>query len=218
MFKTGQIPEILITDVQPDTPVVSRNIPTDKCESISKDKNLLKVPLDILSEGKPKEMTPLVYEVNCVCDRIAGSQTEVTVPNTSTRPSNSLKKALELAEKDPDFWPKGTPSNQNTWDTLPVKQIASKTDTNEGNGNAHPTRVVRKVQSATATLDPVTRKQLNEVKGPVTQPVRLPSVASKGNSKLSQGSTRGDLLRGPGEIYRVGFTMLKAVPPSPVSL
>ncbi len=196
LFKTGQIPEILITKAEPAAKATSRDIPEITNELIPEGMDSLRVPLDSHNQRKSGNISPLIYKVDCLCDRIEGGNSDTSIPNASIRSSDSLTKALNLAEKDPSFWPKGTPSNQNTWENLPVKQIVSKKDTKEGNRGRDQVHVVRKTQSATATLDPVTPRQSNEVTRPVTQAVRLTSGASKGNSKLSQGATRADFPRG----------------------
>ncbi len=196
LFKTGQIPEILITSAEPAVKVTSRSIPETTYEFIPVGMDSLQVPLDTHNRRKSGNISPLKYKVDCLCDRIEGGIPNTSIPNASTRSSDSLTKALDLAEKDPSFWPKGTPSNQNTWENLPVKQIVSKNDQKEGNQCKDQVLVVRKTQSATATLDPVTPRQSNEVTRPVTQAVRLTPGVSKGNTKLSQGATRADFPRG----------------------
>ncbi len=193
MFKTGIVPEILITDTDSDVKVGSGKTQEDVQISITCDRNLLQIPLDTISHDRTKEILPLVYDVDCLCDHIAVPQTE---PIVNDRSSDSLEKSLKLAERDASFWPKGTPSNQNTWDNLPVKQIISRTDTKGNKMSTDPPRVVHKSQSATATLDPVTQGQSNEVTRRVTQAVRLTPSVSKGKSKLSQGVARGELPRG----------------------
>ncbi len=115
LFKNGAIPEITITDVEPQEMVASRTITIVESTHSSDHMDRLRLPLDIDSEGKPRQYEPLVYDVDCLCDRIARKNISSKEPNTKTKSLNSLKKALKLVEKYPNFRLKGTPSNQGTW-------------------------------------------------------------------------------------------------------